>query len=676
MTATAHHDLGAVERPSASHHVAALAGRRQQLALVGLLAALIGLSSFAIVATRGAHHEARQAADAARVADLYHDARFHAAQAMGYFDQYQVHHDEPTAAAADAAVADLQGSFARLAQMSGEAASSANLKRQASDVVTIAARSVDLRNQGHVSRAARAERRADQAANVALADITRAAERAHTASQARLAAISAHSSRLGYATPVVLGGVLLLAVWVCLVLVGDRRRMTALATTDALTGLPNRLGLAKVVAALLRGGHDATDSGAFAFLLLDLDRFKEINDGLGHECGDLLLRTVAARLRNVVSGDDVVARIGGDEFVVVLPSAGIEAAEAAAVRIRSALGKPFTIDGVELLLDVSIGIVITTAATPALRTKGSLLRAADLAMYAAKQLGGGHVCYTPELGARTSEKVAVVAQLRHALDQDELVLHYQPQVALDDHRLVGVEALLRWEHPDRGLVSASEFLPVVEDHQLIDRITHVVLNKALRQTKIWQEQGLRVPISVNVATRTLLNASFAQEVATLLAEYDVDASLLCVEVTESTVMRDSERCARTLQALHDIGVRLSVDDYGTGYASMVYLKDLPLDELKIDRSFVARMTTEEQQRVLTESVIDLGHNLGLSVVAEGVDDPEVCQALRDSGCDVAQGFFYSRPVPPEAIATWHRDPAGVPAVEIPAQRSGEVVEPA
>jgi EAL domain-containing protein (putative c-di-GMP-specific phosphodiesterase class I) len=227
------------------------------------------------------------------------------------------------------------------------------------------------------------------------------------------------------------------------------------------------------------------------------------------------------------------------------------------------------------------------------------------------------------------------------------------------------------------LVSPAEFLPAVEDHQLIDRITHVVFTKAIRQAKEWHEAGMPIPISVNVATRALLNASFPQDIADLLHESGVDPSLICVEVTETTVMRDSVRCSRTLHALHDLGLRLSVDDYGTGYASMVYLKNLPLDELKIDRSFVARMTTETQQRVLTQSVIELGHNLGLSVVAEGVEDVEVREALRASGCDVAQGFLFSRPVSPDEIAAWHRDNGGATQVDIPTQRTNvESIEPA
>ncbi|HWC33950.1 MAG TPA: EAL domain-containing protein [Mycobacteriales bacterium] len=469
----------------------------------------------------------------------------------------------------------------------------------------------------------------------------------------------------GTATPIVLLGVALLAIWVSAILRRDRRRMADLATTDALTGLPNRLGLAKVVAGALQRGHDDPASGP-ALLLLDLDRFKEINDGLGHEYGDELLRSVARRLKGCVESTDTVARIGGDEFGVLLAAGDAPVAESAAEQMRSALCLPFSIDGVEVALDASIGIAIT--GPDELDSPSALLRAADLAMYAAKEAGSGHVRFTPELGAQITDRVTVVGQVRRALDNDELVLHYQPQVSLDDSRLVGVEALLRWEHPVRGLLAPAVFLPAIEDHQIIDRVTHVVLSKALRQTKVWQSQGLQIPISVNIATRTLLNASFPQEVADLLSSFDVDPSLLCLEVTETSVMRDSARCYRTLHALHDLGVRLSVDDYGTGYASLLYLKDLPIDELKIDRSFVSRMTEETQHRVLTQSVIELGHNLGLSVVAEGVEDAAVCQALRASGCDVAQGYLYSRPVPAEQLLAW-RDVTLPAAVVIPQPRA-------
>jgi diguanylate cyclase (GGDEF)-like protein len=637
---------------------------------------VVGLASLAIVSTRSASAETNEATDSAMVAGTYQDARFYASQALGYFDQYQLHHDKRAGDAADAAVAKLQSTFALLSRIPSETATIAELQGKADLIVATANRSDTLAAKGHLAAAARADRRADRAAQAAIDDLSVREEAIKRVGRAQLAELRRDATRLGYATPIVLGGVLFLAIWVCVVLLRDRRRMTALATTDTLTGLPNRLGLAEVVRRSIGTDHDDAKAPVCSLLLLDLDRFKEINDGLGHEYGDELLRAVAARLRHCVSTEDTVARIGGDEFVVVLGSVDPEVAESAASRMRATLCEPFTIDSVELTLDVSIGIAIGGGSDD-LTSPSALLRAADLAMYAAKEVGGGHVRYTPELGSRISEKVTIVGQVRRALDHDELVLHYQPQVSLDDHRLVGVEALLRWDHPVRGLIAPGEFLPAVEDHQLIDRITHVVFTKALRQSKAWQAQGMRIPISVNVATRALLNASFAQDVADLLREFDVDASLICVEVTETTVMRDSARCARTLRALHDLGVRLSVDDYGTGYASMVYLKNLPLDELKIDRSFVSRMTTEEQQRILTQSVIELGHNLGLSVVAEGVGDDEVCQALRASGCDVAQGFLYSRPVPPAEIAAWHDNADHAAAVVIPAQRSNlDVIEPA
>jgi diguanylate cyclase (GGDEF)-like protein len=651
----------------------ALGGRRQRLALLTLLFVVVGLASLAIVTTRGVSTETREAADSARIAENYQDARFYAAQAVGFFDQYQLHHDQSSGDAADTAVAELRRTFDVLGRTPSQAAIIAELTEDAARIIAIANRSDSLSSVGKDAAAAQLDEKADAAAREAIDKLSRLEDAAHRLSDARLGNIRADAVRLEYATPIVLGGVLLLALWVCVVLLRDRRQMTTLATTDALTGLPNRLGLAAVVSRAL----DESRIHSCALLLLDLDRFKEINDGLGHEYGDELLRAVAARLKRSVGSEDRVVRIGGDEFVVVLTSTDPGEAESVADRMRSALCEPFTIDSIELSLDVSIGIAMTDDQGDGAHTPSSLLRAADLAMYAAKEQGGGHVRYTRELGTRISEKMTLVGQVRRALDHDELVLHYQPQLSLDDHRLVGVEALLRWEHPIRGVVSPGEFLPAVEDHQLIDHITHVVFSKALRQCKAWEQQGMRIPISVNVATRALLNASFAQDVADLLTEFDVDASLICVEVTETTVMRDSARCARTLHALHDLGLRLSVDDYGTGYASMVYLKNLPLDELKIDRSFVSRMTTEEQQRILTQSVIDLGHNLGLSVVAEGVEDDEVRQALRASGCDVAQGFLYSRPLPPEEIAAWHDDASRTGAVSIPAQRiSTEVIEPA
>jgi len=652
---------------------ATLGGRTHRLALLSLLLVVVALASLATAATRGVSAESRRAADSAAVADSFQDARFYASQALGFFDEYRLHHDPAFSAAATEAIEKVQRVFDRLSNVPGHSGTMADLRAKVTEIIATANRSDRLSAAGRDKAAQRADQTADRAAQAGIAEISALEETAHQRSQAQLDQIRHDAHRLGYATPIVLLGVLLLAIWMSLVLHRDRRRMARLATTDTLTGLPNRLGLANDVNRALRSDPDDSQRSC-ALLLLDLDRFKEINDGLGHEYGDELLRAVAGRLRHCVGKADTVARIGGDEFVVVLNAADAAKAEAAAVRMRATLCRPFAIDGVELALDVSIGIALASDQPDDSLNPSALLRAADLAMYAAKEAGGGHVRYTANLGSQITDKVSIVGQVRRALDHDELVLFYQPQVSLDDSRLVGVEALLRWQHPVRGIVSPADFLPAIEDHQIIDRVTHVVLTKALRQMKTWEAGGLRTPISVNIATRTLLNASFPGEVADLLRDFDVDPSLLCLEVTETSVMRDSARCARTLHALHDLGVRLSVDDYGTGYASMLYLKDLPIDELKIDRSFVARMTEETQQRVLTQSVIDLGHNLGLSVVAEGVEDAAVCQALRASGCDIAQGYLYSRPVPAEEILAWHTPES---TVDIPLQRGvTELAEPA
>ncbi|MGN6474073.1 MAG: putative bifunctional diguanylate cyclase/phosphodiesterase [Mycobacteriales bacterium] len=640
----------------------------QRWALAGLLAMVIGLGVVAIDATGDVSRQARQATLSTQIDDSFQNARVQALQAVSAFDEYRLHHTPAAAKAARTQVASFQQTLARLSGFPGQRAAVVRLQVTTAQLVASANRANRLYRHGHVDAAARLDNSTDKLADVGLLQLSDLQGQAQSRSEGQLDRIRHGASQLGYATPIVLIGVILLALLSAAVIRRDRRRMATLAATDGLTDLPNRLALAHVVTSGLRAerAKRGADAGC-TLLLLDLDRFKEVNDGLGHQYGDELLRTVANRIRGTVSKSDTVARIGGDEFVVFLRGGGTMAGEAAARRIRDVLRTPFSVDGVEVDLDASIGVV--AADGDALTDHASLLRAADLAMYAAKANGGGHAIYTPALGASVEAKVVVVGQVRHAIEADEFVLHYQPQISLDDQRLVGVEALLRWDHPERGLIPPGEFLPAIEDHQIIDQVTAVVLRKALRQSRMWQSQGLRIPISVNVATRALLNVSFPKEVASLLNEYGVDPELLCLELTETSVMGDSDRCARTLWALHELGVRLSVDDYGTGYASMFYLKSLPLDELKIDRSFVMRMMDDAQHRVLTQSVIELGHNLGLSVVAEGVEHSDVRQALHESGCDIAQGYLYSRPVPPEAILDWHGTAAGPAGPAIPGQRA-------
>jgi diguanylate cyclase (GGDEF)-like protein len=437
------------------------------------------------------------------------------------------------------------------------------------------------------------------------------------------------------------------------------------ATHDALTGLPNwvlmRDRLGQALAAASRSDGEA------ALLLIDLDRFKEINDTLGHSYGDKLLRQVGPRLESVLRDGDTVGRLGGDEFAVLLPAVdGVAEAQAVADRLREALHRPFDVDGVILDVEVSVGIVLS----PWHGTDSEeLLRNADIAMYVAKEVKAGAVVFSAEEHVTAPSRLTVLGDLRRALDDDELFLHYQPKYTLDLERIEGVEALLRWQHPTLGLVPPGEFIPVAEGTGIILRLTERVLGLALAQMHVWVEAGHAVPVAVNLSTRCLLDPGLPDLVRRLLVENGVPAHLLRLEVTESAVMGDAARCMEVLQRLHDLGVRLSIDDFGTGYSSMAYLRRLPVDELKIDRSFVLGMTTTQQDAVLVRTAIDLGHNLGLTVVAEGVEGSEHVAALRELGCDIAQGYHYARPMGPEQlgalldrVGTIHDDRGSVPTV--------------
>jgi diguanylate cyclase (GGDEF)-like protein len=419
------------------------------------------------------------------------------------------------------------------------------------------------------------------------------------------------------------------------------------ATHDALTGLPN---WALLRDRLERGLAAASRSaGEVAMLLIDLDRFKEINDTLGHSYGDRLLCQVGPRLQSVLREGDTVARLGGDEFAVLLPLVnGIGEAERVAERLRESLHRPFDVDGLALDVEASIGIVVS----PWHGTDTeALLRNADIAMYAAKEVKAGAVVFQPEEHVSAPARLTVLGDLRRALEvTGELFLHYQPKYTLDGERIEGAEALLRWQHPTEGLIPPGDFIPAAEGTGIILRLTERVLDMALAQMRGWMDVGHAVPVAVNLSTRCLLDAGLPDLVARLLAEHRVPAELLRLEVTESAVMGDSARCMEVLQRLHALGVRLSIDDFGTGYSSMSHLRRLPVDELKIDRSFVLGMTTTQQDAVLVRTAIDLGHNLGLTVVAEGVEGAEHVTALRALGCDIAQGYHYARPMVGEQLS--------------------------
>ena len=420
------------------------------------------------------------------------------------------------------------------------------------------------------------------------------------------------------------------------------------ALHDALTGLPNRTLLHQRTAGVLRQAD--RDSSAAALLLVDLDRFKEINDTLGHHSGDHLLVQVAHRMRAALRHSDTVARLGGDEFAVLLPEVtSVEDVAAVATKLRAALEAPFMLDGLEVTVDASVGAALypdhgTTA--------GDMLQFADIAMYAAKARQTGFAVFDPGQEQDAPRRLNLISDLRHAIDHGQLLLHYQPKVDTHTRRVLGVEALVRWQHPKHGLIPPLDFIPLAESTGLIAPLTHFVLDGALRQCQAWRQAGHHLTVSVNVSTRRLLDAAFPDEVAELLARWQIPAGMLELEITESAIIADPVHALQVLEQLNAQGVQLSIDDFGTGYSSMAYLKILPVHELKVDRSFVSHMTTNNRDAVIVRSTVELGRNLGLRVVAEGVEDGDTCQALDAVGCDAIQGYYISRPVTAEHLEEW------------------------
>ena len=418
------------------------------------------------------------------------------------------------------------------------------------------------------------------------------------------------------------------------------------ALHDVLTGLPNRVLFTDRLGQLL-----ALPTGrTAAVLLIDLDRFKEVNDTLGHRHGDLLLGQVGSRVRAGLRAADTLARLAGDEFAVLLPDTDEPGAREVAERILAALHASFTLGEFTVDLEASIGVAIVPAAG---QDPEDVLRQADVAMYSAKEQLGGIVVYDPDTTVQAPCRLLLLGDLRRALDRPgELLLHYQPKLDPTGERLCGVEALLRWHHPDRGFVPPVEFIPAAENTGLINRLTTHVLTLAIGQARAWLDNGHTVPVAVNLSARCLLDTTLPARVAQLLHAHDVPARLLRLEVTESAVMVDAARSLTVLNGLHQLGIRLSIDDFGTGYSSMAYLKQLPVDEIKIDRSFVIGMVGDHNDAVIVRGAIDLGHNLGLTVVAEGVETSDHVHALTELGCDILQGYHYARPMPPEQFTDW------------------------
>ncbi len=417
-----------------------------------------------------------------------------------------------------------------------------------------------------------------------------------------------------------------------------------LAEHDLLTGLPNRRLFQRTIAEMTARGQ----YGAVA--LVDLDRFKEVNDSLGHQHGDLLLAALGARLAADVRPGDLVARIGGDEFGVVLTRVTSEAeARTALERLGLRLAESIEIDGLPLSAEASIGFALFPDDG---EDPDTLMQRADISMYVAKGDHSGVVRYDAALDDYDPHRLAVVGELRRALRENELVLHFQPKVRLDDGTITSVEALIRWQHPTRGLLMPDDFLPVAEQTGLIDDLTTWVIDSALTQSARWSGMGRPLSVAVNVSARNLCRPTFAAQVIAQLAAHGADPSTLLVEITETALMSDIERALANLAALTAHGVHVSLDDFGKGQTSLGYLYRLPLYELKIDRAFVTNMDTDVSHAAIVRSVVDLAHDLGFRVVAEGVEDEPTLDRLRSLGCDYAQGYFITRPQTFDSLTAW------------------------
>ncbi|MFC6237761.1 putative bifunctional diguanylate cyclase/phosphodiesterase [Longivirga aurantiaca] len=474
-------------------------------------------------------------------------------------------------------------------------------------------------------------------------------------------AISPFVAVMAYQVPIMLPLLLvpLFAVYRTAAMARDSQHQ---ALHDALTNLPNRVYLESRATQALDEARQQQDT--VALFLLDLDRFKEVNDTLGHPAGDALLEVVARRLISAVRPIDVVARLGGDEFAVLLtdveqPTDAIEVAG----RVRAALAEPVRLEGVLMDVDVSIGIALSPVHGHDFE---QLMRRADVAMYVAKGEGTGIELYDAARDPNSPARLGTVSALREGIEQGQLELHYQPKVSLRDGTVVGVEALVRWQHPERGIVPPDEFIPLAERTGLVHQITAHVLREGLGQARLWWDLGLQVPIAVNVSMRDLHETDLAGLVVAELDRHGLPPDAIVLEVTESVLVLDAGRAVATLRELRELGVSASLDDFGTGYSSLLLLEQLPVDEVKIDRSFVRRLDEEGGDPAMVRSIVDFAHGLGLSVVAEGLETSHAWRLLREFGCDVAQGYRISRPMPSDQATQWLVERV----VRGPAERAG------
>lgn len=420
------------------------------------------------------------------------------------------------------------------------------------------------------------------------------------------------------------------------------------ALHDVLTGLPNRLSFVDALQRRIVQPKLAYQQAAV--LLIDLDRFKEVNDTLGHHAGDVLLALIGPRLRPVLPELSIIARLGGDEFAILLPTVQHQVdAISIAAEIGRALEAPFPIDDFQLEVEASIGVALFPDHG---RTTDELIKHADIAMYVAKSRHSVTELYDPSQDHHSTKRLRLVGELRRAISDGEITLYYQPKLDLHSGAVCGVEALVRWIHPQHGLVLPSEFVPVAEHTGLIRPLTRHVLATAVQQAAIWRQSGHELAVAINLSARSLHDGGIVHDVSEDLTRYELPGRLLQIEITESSIMADPARARRILDQLHEMGVNLSIDDFGTGYSSLAYLQELPVNEIKIDRSFVTNVVDSPADQVIVKSTIDLAKNLGLTSTAEGIESAPALSWLRSAGCDQAQGFHIARPMPAHELGEW------------------------
>jgi diguanylate cyclase (GGDEF)-like protein len=420
------------------------------------------------------------------------------------------------------------------------------------------------------------------------------------------------------------------------------------ATLDVLTDLPNRMLLLERLEKAIDSARDK--KGITALLLMDLDRFKEVNDTFGHHFGDMLLKEIAVRLRNLLSPNDTLSRLGGDEFGFFLTRAA-DSNDVASVarRVLDSLQQPFAIDGHLLEVGASIGISLyPTHGTDA----RMLLRRADAAMYAAKEANVGYAFHNQEHESQTPEQLALIVEMRGAMERDEFELYYQPKLHLSSGLMTRAEVLIRWNHPKRGLLAPAAFIPIAERTGLIKPMTDWIVDRMLKQCRQWHDTGAPVHVAVNISAKSLQEQLLPVKFQAALDKWNIDARFVKVEITESSIMADPAHALAITSMLQSMGIRLSLDDFGTGFSSLTNLRQLPIDELKIDKSFVMGMTASEADTTIVRTMVDLSHNLGKQVCAEGVEDEQTWRRLGEMGCDLAQGYWISKPLPAGDFLEW------------------------